>query len=708
MEKQKIAILGGGVGSMIAALELTNVPHWQERYEITVYQLGWRLGGKGASGRNHDMHDRIEEHGLHLWMGFYENAFRAIRDAYDYCRENNLMPGGIFQSYKDAFSPMDFTSTTELFQNQWLHWDVVWPQTAEWPGDDNPADPRTAGAELWELTVTLLGGVVRHVEEVTAAHAEQHGFAARWTEKMAFGSALTPLHHALEYSRSLSWDPALHPPDAYDNIHRWIEVFVNAFQVVNTLFLDIFHRVEPLRRLCIILDVALAALRGILADNLIANGFESIDHLEFRQWLALHGSKQPINPVTVAFYDACFAYPAGNGSWEKLNMAAGTMLKGLLRLVLTYRKSIMLWMNAGMGDTIFSPCYLALKHRGVKFEFFHKVTKLGLSADSKLIDTIEIDVQATLKYPERGYEPLAVVKGVYSWPDRPFYDQLNEGAAIKSTPINNNLESWWTACRPVDHKVLRREQDFHLVVNGISLGALPIIAEELIAASPQWARMVAEVQTVRTQAFQIWLHKTSSELGWNPGPTEQQVLDGFTEPFDTWANLTHLLKRESWQPEDRVRSLAYFCNAAPTDPYPAPFSDPAYPAAQTRQVETAASDFLSTAMQSLWPNSADATGCFDRSLLASEFYRINIDPTELYVLSVAGSTEARLAPGRSGFENLYLAGDWTRVDLNIGCVEAAVQSGMLAANAICGSPRYIFGAFGVRIPITEPRAAIMH
>ena len=27
-------------------------PGWQDRYEITVYQMGWRLGGKGASGRN--------------------------------------------------------------------------------------------------------------------------------------------------------------------------------------------------------------------------------------------------------------------------------------------------------------------------------------------------------------------------------------------------------------------------------------------------------------------------------------------------------------------------------------------------------------------------------------------------------------------------------------------------------------------------------
>ena len=43
--------------------------------------MGWRLGGKGASGRG--VADRIEEHGLHLWMGFYENAFRLMRDCYE-------------------------------------------------------------------------------------------------------------------------------------------------------------------------------------------------------------------------------------------------------------------------------------------------------------------------------------------------------------------------------------------------------------------------------------------------------------------------------------------------------------------------------------------------------------------------------------------------------------------------------------------------
>ena len=49
---QKIAILGGGIGALATAAEITSDPGWQDNYDITIYQLGWRLGGKGASGRN--------------------------------------------------------------------------------------------------------------------------------------------------------------------------------------------------------------------------------------------------------------------------------------------------------------------------------------------------------------------------------------------------------------------------------------------------------------------------------------------------------------------------------------------------------------------------------------------------------------------------------------------------------------------------------
>ena len=68
------------MASLTAAYELTQHEGWQERYEVTVYQLGWRLGGKTSTGRGPC--DRIEEVGIHILQGWYDNAFRLLRSAY--------------------------------------------------------------------------------------------------------------------------------------------------------------------------------------------------------------------------------------------------------------------------------------------------------------------------------------------------------------------------------------------------------------------------------------------------------------------------------------------------------------------------------------------------------------------------------------------------------------------------------------------------
>jgi uncharacterized protein with NAD-binding domain and iron-sulfur cluster len=96
----RVAVVGGGCAALTTAFELTRPEH-EGRFEVTVYQMGWRLGGKGASGRG--VSDRIEEHGLHLWLGFYENAFRLMRECYQERRE--LLPGSRFTDWRDAFRP---------------------------------------------------------------------------------------------------------------------------------------------------------------------------------------------------------------------------------------------------------------------------------------------------------------------------------------------------------------------------------------------------------------------------------------------------------------------------------------------------------------------------------------------------------------------------------------------------------------------------
>jgi uncharacterized protein with NAD-binding domain and iron-sulfur cluster len=76
---RRVLVVGGGMASLSCAYWLARQPG---RFEVTVHQQGWRLGGKLASGRNLARHGRIEEHGLHVWSGFYENAFWMIREVY--------------------------------------------------------------------------------------------------------------------------------------------------------------------------------------------------------------------------------------------------------------------------------------------------------------------------------------------------------------------------------------------------------------------------------------------------------------------------------------------------------------------------------------------------------------------------------------------------------------------------------------------------
>src|SRR5437899_7553080 len=101
--RTRVAILGGGVGALAAAFEITESAADRERFEVTVYQLGWRLGGKGATGRNAAMGERIEEHGLHVWFGFYDNAFNMMRRCYD---ELGRPPGAPLATLADAFKPV--------------------------------------------------------------------------------------------------------------------------------------------------------------------------------------------------------------------------------------------------------------------------------------------------------------------------------------------------------------------------------------------------------------------------------------------------------------------------------------------------------------------------------------------------------------------------------------------------------------------------
>src|SRR5262245_16896578 len=108
------------MAGMAAAWRLSE-PGWQQEFEsITVYQRGWRLGGKGASSRGDN--GRIEEHGLHVWIGSYENAFTLIRECYTELDRATTDPSVPVQTWDQAFIPANDVGATDRWKGHWQLW----------------------------------------------------------------------------------------------------------------------------------------------------------------------------------------------------------------------------------------------------------------------------------------------------------------------------------------------------------------------------------------------------------------------------------------------------------------------------------------------------------------------------------------------------------------------------------------------------------
>ena len=123
---------------MAAAFELTRAEH-KGRYQLTVYQTGWRLGGKGASGRGRA--GRIEEHGLHIWLGYYENAFKLLRECYAELGAGSR--GRRHEEWRDAFFPDPHIAISEPHRrgDGWAHLTAHFPPADGLPGDPPTTDP---------------------------------------------------------------------------------------------------------------------------------------------------------------------------------------------------------------------------------------------------------------------------------------------------------------------------------------------------------------------------------------------------------------------------------------------------------------------------------------------------------------------------------------------------------------------------------------
>ncbi len=701
-EPKKIAILGGGMGAMATAWTLTSEDDARARYEITVYQIGFRLGGKGASGRNADFHQRIEEHGLHVWLGFYENAFRAMRECY---AELGRPPGAPLATWQDAFKRHGLVVLMDQFDASWSPWSFDFPEDGRTPGDLPPP----VLPDIWGYVKAALAWLEKHYETHPALKV-RHPVptpkpAASWLGKLAADVEIA-VHDVLTAAEgsALGHELALARHYAELLMGEMAESLTHQ-RIIARLLGDFRERVRTrveadvdkdveLRRAWILLSLGLTMVIGMLEDGVVTGGFDMIEGEEWTSWLVRHGADDLLtnSALVRGLYDLVFGFECGDPS--RRSFAAGTAMRSALSVVFEYRGAIFWKMQAGMGDTAFGPFYEVLKRRGVRFEFFHQVESLDLSDDGKSIRSLRVGRQVWLRdrkdHPEREYAPLIDVKGLPCWPSEPLYDQLDPAQVKELVAQDIDLESPISGWEPCETRTLVEGTDFHVVVLAIPPGGQGEICRDLIATNAAFRSMVDRVETVATQAAQLWLRPDLAGLGWQGG---SPVLDAYADCLNTWADMSHLIPREDWPASAEVNSIAYFCGPL-RDPAPGETDDES-----TERVKRDTMLWMDAHTGGLWPkatargnpaaldyqNLVADPGARGLERMSEQYFRANVDGSERYVLSVPGSAFYRMKAGASGISNLVLAGDW--VDngfLNAGCIEAATMSGMQAARAISG------------------------
>jgi uncharacterized protein with NAD-binding domain and iron-sulfur cluster len=714
-EKPRAVILGGGVGAMTAAFELSR-DGWRDHFEsITVYQLGWRLGGKGASGRGRE--DRIEEHGLHIWLGFYENAFRMMRDCYQERRGFSDEP---FPSVDEAFEKASTFIVQELTDEGWIPWPATFPEDDQLPGDPNDDTPLPSTWEYLrrsiQLALRFLVSVLPERDDPAVVSAVRlsspasddsvdvrpgqaprrsrrpRSFGEAWREATQETGRLlaVTLGQALELVDWIGEELLEEVSDHYGLIDG---LLARAVGLAKDQLRELAFESEAGRRSWYLADILLACARGILRHDLLDHpeGFDAIDNFDFADWLQLNGADEEsarCSLIKTVVYDIAFAYREGD--CEQPSFSAAAALRGMFRWFFTYKGAIAWRMRAGMGDVVFAPLFQVLEKRGVEFRFFHRVDSLHIAPDGRSISSITISKQAELVDAVNGYQPLKSVGDLQCWPSAPLWDQLVDGERLRRERVN--FESFW--CQEPPTETFELDVRSAWVVLGIPVGALRYICSELVTANLEWRNMVTHLATVQTQSLQLWLKPSMNELA--KLDERLPIFGGYVEPFDTCADMSHLIDQESVHP--RPGTIAYFCNAMPTKGMPDPTKH-GTPAKARREVRRAAHRFLEEDMVALWPGAVSRYPAdFRWDLLVapdalkgpvrllSQFWKANVDPSERYVQSLPGTLRYRLYPGASGYDNLVLAGDWTQCGLNSGCVEAAVISGMLAANAIQQQP----------------------
>jgi|GEM_PF-3048209 len=408
-----------------------------------------------------------------------------------------------------------------------------------------------------------------------------------------------------------------------------------------------------LRRGSILLELAAATLHGLARLRRRGAELRSINDRTLVAWLeenaplgALTAQTRASSALRMA-HEIVFAFAGGDTAQP--NLAAGVGVGGLIRLLINPQGAITYHMRAGMGETVISPLYDAILTRApaTRVLLHHRVSALLPDRSRNSVAAVNLEVRGSAAQ------------------HRVERRQFGELQVWVEAPVSG----------PAQQLRLERGRDFDDLVLAIPGPALAPVTQALCQRSPGLRNALAATRSIRTVAAQLWLARSAAACGLGSGPRGEPVLaGGYPPPWTNLGDYAHVIAAESWQPP-APQGLLMLCGPVVESGAAVEVLFDQWWRAHGRRILPAA------------PSDSDALAQWCRSL----YLRDNAAPTDRFVSAEAGTIDQRLAPDASGFDNLYLAGDWTHTGLNASSVEAAVISAMVVKRAIAGENHAIYG-----------------
>jgi hypothetical protein len=366
-------------------------------------------------------------------------------------------------------------------------------------------------------------------------------------------------------------------------------------------------------------------------------------------------------------------------------------------------------MRAEVGDSYIAPVVRALEILGVKFHFYHRVKALGVSSRTRAVERIAFVQQvaappAEAELMEMQYGPPGARLRRRAWP------------AVSRQPASLGaqfpLDSYYSQCEHAQLE-LTRGSDFDVVVCALPLGVVEDVLIDDARGAPlrevdgQYRDLFHHVKLTESQAIRMWFKVPLAGLGWKHEPP---ILSGTDWPHSTWEDNSQSTEIQNFPDTDRPLTIATLFGPLATGK--SNVRDPAHYAAQVKAAEAAARNFIfGGGLLRLWPGLCHGAGSgaaadappidwskfidldqrAGEARLGWQLICANVGPNESYIVTTPGTIKYRPRPDESGYEHLYLAGDWTRNGVQAGTVEGAIMSGLKAARAITGKGAVIVG-----------------